>query len=204
MKVTAVIFDLDGTITRPYLDFDQIRREIGNIEGPILEAMSKMPDSQRRHAEAVLFQHEQDAAHQSQLNPGAAELLESLRKQNRPIGLLTRNTRASVEIISDKHNLKFDAISTREDDGPDKPDPHPFLQLCKQLQVQPHQGLMVGDYLFDLLCGKNAGAKTVLISTNKDFRDYADQADFVIDQLPELTAIIEQLENHQPSAPNCV
>jgi phosphoglycolate phosphatase-like HAD superfamily hydrolase len=41
-KIAAVIFDLDGTITRPYLDFNQIRAEIGNVRGPLLEAMDKM------------------------------------------------------------------------------------------------------------------------------------------------------------------
>ena len=59
--------------------------------------------------------------------------------------------------------------------------------------------LLVGDYLFDLLCGKNAGAKTVLICTNKDYPDFIDQADFAIHHLNELTHIIDQLENHQPT-----
>ena len=35
---SVVIFDLDGTITEPYLDFDTIRAKVG-VEGPILEAM---------------------------------------------------------------------------------------------------------------------------------------------------------------------
>ena len=29
MTITTVIFDLDGTITRPFLDFDAIRAEMG-------------------------------------------------------------------------------------------------------------------------------------------------------------------------------
>ena len=29
MKVNAVIFDLDGTLTKPVLDFDKIRSEMG-------------------------------------------------------------------------------------------------------------------------------------------------------------------------------
>ena len=41
MGRSAVIFDLDGTITRPFLDFDAIRREMGLPHGlPILEASS--------------------------------------------------------------------------------------------------------------------------------------------------------------------
>jgi len=39
MPIKAVIFDLDGTITQPYFDFDAIREEIGlpRDSGPILE-----------------------------------------------------------------------------------------------------------------------------------------------------------------------
>ncbi len=200
MKVTAVIFDLDGTLTRPYLDFDQIRRDIGYTDGPILEAMAKMPDEQRRKAQVILDKHEQEAAEESELNPGAIELLDLLRQQNYPIGLLTRNSRASVKIICQKHGLSFDAVSTREDEGPDKPDPHPFLQLSKMLKVNPTEAIMVGDYLFDLLCGKNAGAKTVLIKTNKDHENYIHEADFAIDRLNELPQIIQKIETQKQTA----
>ncbi|MCK5272001.1 MAG: hypothetical protein KAJ52_05470, partial [Sedimentisphaerales bacterium] len=65
MKIAAVIFDLDGTLTQPYLDFDQIRSEIGNIDGPILEAMEQMPPPQRRKALEILHRHEQEAAENS-------------------------------------------------------------------------------------------------------------------------------------------
>ena len=44
MSIKAVIFDLDGTITQPYFDFDAIRQEIGLAKdsGPLLESMEKM------------------------------------------------------------------------------------------------------------------------------------------------------------------
>ena len=48
MLVKAVIFDLDGTITQPCLDFSLIRREMGMQDNPepILEAMEGMPEAQ--------------------------------------------------------------------------------------------------------------------------------------------------------------
>ena len=50
MRIQAVIFDLDGTLTEPFLDFDLIRREIGLTpdDGGILEAMDKMPHIERQ------------------------------------------------------------------------------------------------------------------------------------------------------------
>ena len=39
-KPRAAIFDMDGTLTRPCLDFSRIREEIG-VSRPILEAMNE-------------------------------------------------------------------------------------------------------------------------------------------------------------------
>ena len=61
MPIRAVVFDLDGTITEPYFDFDAIREEIGLEKNgePILEAMEKMTPAQRDRAEHILHDHEQ-------------------------------------------------------------------------------------------------------------------------------------------------
>ena len=82
MKLEAVIFDLDGTLTVPHLDFDAIRQEIGGISGPILEAMLKMSADDRRRCEDILHKHELDAAENSRLNPGAHSLLERLQRES--------------------------------------------------------------------------------------------------------------------------
>ena len=56
MPFKAVIFDLDGTITQPYFDFDAIRQEIGlaRDSGPLLECMEEMTPEQRLEAERIL------------------------------------------------------------------------------------------------------------------------------------------------------
>ena len=57
MSIKAVIFDLDGTITKPYFDFDAIREEMGldKNSGPVLEAMEKMTPSERLNARKILL-----------------------------------------------------------------------------------------------------------------------------------------------------
>ncbi len=54
----AIIFDLDGTLTVPVLDFGAIREELGLTDEPILEAMARMDAADRARAEAVLDRHE--------------------------------------------------------------------------------------------------------------------------------------------------
>ena len=42
--IRGVIFDLDGTLTVPTLDFDAIRADIGAGDGPILEYLQGLPE----------------------------------------------------------------------------------------------------------------------------------------------------------------
>ena len=195
MKIKAVIFDMDGTITKPLLDFDRIRGEL-DLQGPILEAIDQLAQPRRKHCLDILESHEDYAAQNASLNPGAQQLLEQLRASHRSIGLVTRNSRRSVQTICQSHHLAFDAVVTRED-GPVKPDPFSLRRVCQLLKVTPQQSLMVGDYLFDLLCAKKAGAVAVLLATNKNHHEFEHHADYVIEKLEQLPQIIENLENHQ-------
>ena len=120
MKIKAIIFDLDGTLTRPILDFDLIRSEIGGIEGPILEALEHLTTQQRQRADEILARHEHHAAENSQLNHGVHQLWQWMAQKQLKVALVTRNQRSSVERISEIHNLKFNVVFTRED-GPAKP-----------------------------------------------------------------------------------
>ena len=194
VKIAAVIFDLDGTITQPCLDFDKIRAEIGGINGPILEAMQKMSPEDYDRAEKILHRHEFMAAEHSQLNPGAKELLDQLRLENRRLGLVTRNQADSVARVCRIHDIAFDGVVTR-DDGPAKPDPFPVNRACELLEVEPSRSLVVGDYLFDLVSGHRAGAQTVLLSIQESYSDFAREADYIIDELSELPKVIATIEN---------
>jgi len=196
MPVKAVIFDLDGTITQPYFDFDLIREEIGlpRDSGPVLESMQKMPTRQREKAEKILHIHEQRAVVESKLNVGAKETLEALRAFGVHIGVLTRNKRENALAIAKKHNLKFDAVIGRND-GPAKPDAFGVLKLCQQFGVEPQQTLLVGDYLFDLLCAKAAGAVAVLLTNHEKSVEFAEHADFSIEKIHQIIQIIKDKNN---------
>jgi HAD superfamily hydrolase (TIGR01509 family) len=192
MQTKAVIFDLDGTITQPYFDFDAIRQEIGlaRDSGPLLESMEKMTDKQRQNAEQILHFHEQKAVIESKLNPNAKQTLSSLRTAGIHIGVLTRNKRDNALAIAEKHGLEFDTVIGRED-GPVKPDAFGVLQICKQFGIKPQETLLVGDYLFDLQCAKSAGAVAVLLANHHQADEFAEHADFCIENISEILDIID-------------
>ena len=192
MSIKAVIFDLDGTITQPYFDFDAIREEIGlaRDSGPVLESMEKMTPQQRQKVEKILHYHEQKAVMESTLNAGARQTLLALRAAGIHIGVLTRNKRSNALAIARQHRLQFDAVIGREE-GPVKPDAFGVLQLCRQFGVQPAETLLVGDYLFDLLCAKAAGAVAVLLVNHNQAEEFAEHADFCIENISGILEIVE-------------
>lgn len=201
MSIRAVIFDLDGTLTEPFLEFDVIRREIGLPEDgpPILEALDKMGKPERQRAEGILAAHEARAVENSRLHPGAQLTLASLHRRGILIGVLTRNRRDNVAVVADKHGLRVDYIVGRED-GPVKPDAFGVLEICRQFGVPPRHTLVVGDYLFDLLSANAAGAISVLLTSHPKADRFKAHAVCSIGNLPELLEIIDRGEDLQPRA----
>jgi HAD superfamily hydrolase (TIGR01509 family) len=185
-----MVFDLDGTLTVPTLDFDAIRAEIGLPPGPILESLARLTEAEQAAAHAIVERHERIAAEESQLYAGAIETLAELRAAGWPVAVLTRNARRWAEVVFRKHGIVIDGLHTRED-GALKPSPEAVLRLCAKFQRQPSASWVVGDHLMDLLCGQAAGCRTVLMVGNDPPPDYADQADFVITELRALLEIVQ-------------
>lgn len=192
MRIKAVIFDLDGTITQPFFNFDAMRGEMGypSDAGPILELMKKMTQQQRDKAERILLAHEEKAVAESILNPGAKETLTELHRRGILIGILTRNKRDNAVAVAKKHGLKFDAVVGREE-GPVKPDAFGVLNLCGQFEIMPQESLVVGDYLFDLLCARAADAIAVLLKNHRKADEFVKHADFVIENIADIFKIID-------------
>jgi HAD superfamily hydrolase (TIGR01549 family) len=189
-RIAAVVFDLDGTLTRPFLNFEAIRRDMRLPPGePILEAMDRMTGQRRAEADAVLLAHERAAAAASELNDGAVELLARAAALRLPAGVLTRNCTECAADVLRRHRLHFDSVVCRED-APVKPAPDGVHLSARRLGTAPDRLLVVGDYLFDILAGKRAGALTALLTAGR-VRAFDGQADFL---LPTLHAGIELLD----------
>lgn len=195
MKINAVIFDLDGTLTKPLLDFNQIRAEMGISQesADILTAIATMPSAQQQKAHQILFEHEQYAAQNCRLNDGAAGVIEKLKASGLPIGLLTRNTMENAQLVAQTHGLEFDAMLDR-DSGPAKPDGFGVRKLCETFGTAPGQTLVVGDFLHDLLAARNAGAIAVLLKTHPKADEFEEFADYSIYHLGEIFDIIRKIE----------
>lgn len=184
-----IAFDLDGTLVEFNIPFDLIRERLGIKDRFVLEAILKEKDAQRR-AEMlrILEDFEIRNAEEAKLAFYAKELLDYLRLAGIIYGVVTRNSKKSVEIISKRFSLKFDFVISRDDAKP-KPSDEPIRILMEKFGVKGEEILVVGDFLFDLIAGKRAGAKTALIVHEKNKKmveSFKVYADYVFQSLKEL------------------
>jgi HAD superfamily hydrolase (TIGR01509 family) len=185
----GVIFDMDGTLVEPLLDFQQIRAELGiaPTDG-ILEAIEQMPPARAEACRQRLLDHELRAARRADPLPGAVETVRRIRHAELKTALLTRNAETAMRIVLERLGLDFDLAWPREL-GPIKPEPDGVLRACRQLGIAPARTACVGDFRYDLVAANAAGAVSVLLARGREL-DYAPLADHVIDELGELEAIL--------------
>lgn len=186
-RFQAVIFDMDGTITEPVFDFDAIRREVFAATGCTGE-LETFPPEQRQVAWEIIMRHEQHAAANQMLKTGTRALLESCRAADIPVGLLTLNCRRHVDALVQKFDLAFDCIITREHANP-KPHPAPVHEMTQRWQVAPQQTLLVGDYIHDIQCGRQAGTVTCFFQ-NPGCKDFSRASDITVKSMQELHHVV--------------
>lgn len=191
MTISGVIFDLDGTLTVPNLDFDLLREKIGIGPEPVLEYIEGLEGEAAGRAWRILEDWEMQGAREASLADGVHECMDYMEAEGIRTAVLTRNSRQSAHAVLGRFGLAFDAIVAREDAAP-KPSPEPVLLLSRQLGTAVGDLVMVGDYLFDIQAGNLAGARTALV-VHGEVPDYALQADYVISSLRELIPILEGL-----------
>ena len=187
---------MDGTLTKPMLDFPRIKAEMGIGDRPILEALCEMGPPERAVAEATLLRHEQHAAEHSALNPGCRELLEWLDRHRIATALITRNSRQSLDVVVTRHSLKISTLITREDE-PFKPDPHPLNLACRKLGIDRSAAWMVGDGRYDIEAGRAAGIKTVWLSHGRS-RPFEAQPWQAVSDLIELRSLLAEAAAASP------
>ena len=64
------------------------------------------------------------------------------------------------------------------------------MKLCGTFGVRPSESLVVGDYLYDILAAKAAGAVAVLLKNHPKADEFAKHADFTIAKLDEILKIV--------------
>ena len=187
----AVLFDMDGTLTRDTIDYDAIRADLGVGPSPILEWIDNLPAEHQPAAHAKLQKWEAKFSEESELNEGCIDLLDWLTERGVPTALITRNTRSSVQTVLQKHGLQFAVQITRED-GKFKPDPAPLLIACDRLGVSAADAWMVGDWKYDIEAATAAKMTSIWLTHGRSPRPFDAEPTYAVRDLCELVMLLDK------------
>jgi len=166
----CVLFDMDGTLYDSGIDFLALRAKLGLPQDgrPILAQLQAASPGERAHGIELLHAAEAEGAAGGRVIPGTAELLSWLNAQGILTGLVTNNTRRSVDVMLDQHPLSFDVILTR-DDAATKPAPDLFLLALDKLGCAPSAAAAVGDTHLDAVAAHRAGIREIYLVALPDW-----------------------------------
>jgi HAD superfamily hydrolase (TIGR01509 family) len=171
MTQRCVLFDMDGTLYDSDISILAIRQRLGLPQDgrPILAQLEEAAPEVRDRGIEFLHAAEAEAAANGQLIPGTRELIDWLRAMGIRCGLVTNNSRRSVDAILAIHPvLSMDLILTR-DDATAKPDPDLFLLAMEKLGCRPSESAAVGDTHLDALAAHGAGIREIHLVSLPDW-----------------------------------
>ena len=193
-ELKALILDMDGTITVPVINFRNIKNEIGvDCDRDLVDTIAELSPERQKAAWEVINRYEAIAESKQKLQPGFEELFDYCRQANIKVGILTRNVQKSVNALCERFDITFDLTVTREFEKM-KPHPAPLIHMLETWQVNPKEALMVGDYIHDITCGKDAGTQTCFFH-NPGYEDYSEAADHTAKTMHELKEIVKNFKS---------
>jgi len=210
--IKAVLFDLDGTLIdtndliinsfkytlKKHLGLDAHKDEIVMHFGePLLDTLSRY-DKENAHILLETYRKYNENIHDELTKEvvGAKETLSELKT----LGIKTAVVTSKRKILAERGLKLFnllnyiDVFITPEDTIKHKPDGEPVIKACEELKISTNEAIMVGDSHYDILCGKNAGAKSCLVKYTALPIDkiMVYNPDYIVEKIQDILDIIKK------------
>lgn len=182
MPIKAVFFDLDGTLLDTFPDFEFVLNQLLTEENKLPVAPEDIRATVSNGARALvtlgfgvtegdqafeplsqrlLNLYSRHLADNSRPFPGINELLAKITEHNLSWGVVTNKPLAYARPLLQALNLQPDTLICPDHVKVKKPDPEALHLACQEINCSEQEALYIGDHLRDILCGKNAGMKTI-------------------------------------------
>ena len=213
--IKAILFDLDGVIVDSlhyhYLAWDQMFKEIGgsvteesiflsegmnsfeilplflkkfNVELPV-EKHKEFIESKRNYFRQIV---------KLTYYPNAFETIEKLRARGYTTALVTACARKNMEkSIDAEHQKLFEFIISGDEVAHSKPNPDPYLIAQKTLGLEVSECVAIENAPLGVESVKNAGMICIAVESTLG-RQYLQKADFIINEIQELTGFFPKLK----------
>ena len=216
----AVIFDLDGTLLDtikdlgssmnyilekygfPVHDEEHYVRAIGNglrnlakVSFPENVVTNELLD---KAVPEFIEHYGNHCMEKTVVYEGINELLEFCKKNNVLISILSNKRDDLVKELIPHYFPDYDFAYTlgESPEFPRKPDPTSALYLAELLKVSPSDILFIGDSIYDIKTGKNAGMKTIAVTWGYQPKEQLteESPDFIADFPAQIIEYIKDLK----------
>jgi HAD superfamily hydrolase (TIGR01509 family) len=209
MIISAVIFDLDGTVLDNEDEygkaFNKVLKDLGVDSGTDYPAVGSIGvhenwpiliEKYKIKTDKTIEElgHTTQEAYLKQINQvtlklGINDFIKNLKESGVPIALATSNDWFIVEADFDRLKLDhyFDCVVTGEEVRDKKPAPDLFLKAAEKLSVEPKECLVIEDAPAGVKAAHTAGMKVVAIARNDETEDELTEADLVVRSYGEIT-----------------
>ena len=173
----TLVFDLDGTLVRLAVDWDEAAEAVaaalesrGVSSSGDLWTMLETADrtGHREAVEAVLADRERDGARDSERLPAVDTVpggADANTDTDVDVGVCSLNCEAACRVALEVHDIGgVDAVVGRDTVETEKPDPEPLLETVRRLGGDPAETLFVGDSERDEVTAERAGTDYVYVS----------------------------------------
>jgi beta-phosphoglucomutase len=213
--IKAILFDLDGVIVDSlhyhYLAWDHMFKKIGgsvteesiflsegmnsfeilplflkkfNVELPIDKHKKFIEDKRSYFRQIVKLTY----------YPNAFETIVKLRDRGYTTALVTACARKNMEKSIDvEHQKLFDFIISGDEVTHSKPNPEPYLIAQKTLGLEVSECVAIENAPLGVESVKNAGMICIAVESTLG-RQYLQKADFLINEIQELTGFFPKLK----------
>lgn len=221
MRISAVLFDLDGTLLDTLEDLyltvneafrnngfpertrDEVRLSTGHGAAYLLRSL--LPDSVSDAEAARILEEYKPLLKKNQNNntrpyDGIPEMLGELKNSGVTSAILSNKPH---EVVNGLTDIYFkDSVAACLGDKPDvprKPDPEGARIVLNMIGKSAEETVYAGDSEIDIETAKNLGVPSIGVTWGFRDRDILERAgaDYIIDTPEELTEIISELNNRR-------
>jgi len=184
-RIEGVLFDLDGTLldsapdlvgslnwvrgteNLPPMPVSEMSRHASKGAIGLLRAGMPQTGDERFETWRIRFleHYAENSFRHSRLYDGVPQLLDMLRRERIPWGIVTNKTESLTLPIIEAANLKetISCVVCGDTLNESKPHPAPVFLACEMLALQPGAVLFVGDDIRDIQAGNAAGTQTAAV-----------------------------------------
>lgn len=209
MRISAIIFDLNGTVLNDEgvydIAFNSILRSLGvDTSKPfphergigvkenwvlLMKNLNIISDKTPEFLAAETQKEYLKNVNGTLVRPGFDEFIEDLKGSGVKVGLATSNTWEITMEVLEKTDLidVFDSVTTTEEVQFNKPDPALFIIAADKLGTEIGECLVIEDAPSGVAAARNAGMKVIAIADDDEYAKLLEKADLVVEGFSDIT-----------------